>query len=70
MPGRNSDETRQPMTLREAIILIKAKNYPKDTEEELIKAVSRQPTNTYEKFLQNIHTHLRRIQIARKKNKK
>jgi hypothetical protein len=69
VPGRDPAQTRPKMSLTKAIQLIKAKNYAPSIEQGLLAALSRCPANTYEKFLVNIHTHLRRLQAKSKAKK-
>lgn len=68
--GQGNNPVKNPYTLKEAIQLIKLKNYPKETEDALIKLISKQPSNTYEHFLKNIYTHLNNIQTKNNNKKK
>jgi hypothetical protein len=61
MTGNNPLNSRPKLTLDKAINLIKKKGYTVDIEDKLIKAISRQPINTYEGFLREINRHLARI---------
>ncbi|RDJ35250.1 MAG: hypothetical protein DWQ19_10575 [Crenarchaeota archaeon] len=55
------------ISLSQAINKIKGKNYPAEIEEALIKKMSRQPSNTFEKFLKNINTHIGKIKDGKDK---
>jgi hypothetical protein len=61
VPGSNPVNSRPKLTLAKAINLIKQKKYTIDIEDQLIKAISRQPANTYEGFLREINRHIGKI---------
>jgi len=61
MPGKNSVNSRPPLSLAKAIDLIKQKKYNDEMEANIIKAISKQPSNTYEAFLTDINKHIDRI---------
>jgi len=58
IPGSTPLNSKPKLTLAKAIDLIKQKNYVNDIEAQLIKAISRQPANTYEGFLREINRHI------------
>ncbi len=59
--GQTSLKHKRALSLGQAIGMIKNKNYPSKIEDELIKNISRRPSNTYDKFLSNIGTHIEKI---------
>jgi len=69
VPGRNPEGTKPGVSLYTASQVIKAKKYPVSIEAGLLRLLSKQPQNTYERFLRNLYTHLRRLQKTNEKEK-
>lgn len=65
--GENKIRSKPPLTLAKAIAAIKAKEYPKAIEDDLIKEISKQPRSTFSDFLKNIYTHMNKIQARKNK---
>lgn len=60
--ARPSSHIKKTMTLKDAINLIKQKQYPENIENNLIEMLKKRPSNTYEHFFKNIYTHLKRLE--------
>jgi len=60
--GATNSVTQNPLTLDQAMKLLKAKGYQKNIEDGLIELLKKQPRNTYELFFKNIYTHLRKLE--------
>ena len=69
VPGKNSLNSKPKLTLAKAISLIRNKKYTEDLEAKIIKAISKQPSNTYERFLLEINKHIEKINKKDKENK-
>ena len=70
VPGRSPLSSKPNLSLARAIALLKDKHYPPEIEAELIRAIKSQPSNTYENFLRNIHSHMCKLRRQKAKKKK
>lgn len=65
-PSRKSSA----LTLNQTIDLIKNKRYSKDIEERLIQVLKSRPSNSYENFLNDINSHISKIEKDYEKRNK
>ncbi len=61
VPGKSAINSVPKLSLGKAIDLIKLKGYVPDLEAQLIKAITKLPSNTYEGFFQEIDRHINKI---------